>query len=70
MGKIRQLGTITKHLKGDRFEVALDDNPAHKVLATPSGKIRIRRIALNAGDSVSVELSPYDLEKGRIVWRH
>ena len=67
--RIHQLGTITKALKGHKFEVALEDNETHKVIVVPSGKMRIKRIALYQGDSVNIELSPYDLQRGRIIWR-
>ena len=70
MPRIQQLGTISKSLKGHLFEVALDDMPEHKVIAVVSGKMRIGHITLNTGDSVDVELSPYDLERGRIIWRN
>ena len=67
---IRQLGWVTQSLKGHLFEVTLDDNPQHRVFAHLSGKMRIKRIVLIVGDKVDVELSPYDLSRGRIVWRH
>ena len=67
---IRQRGTITQFLKGHFFEIMLEDHPEHKVFAHLSGKMRIEQITLTVGDEVSVELSPYDLTRGRIVWRH
>ena len=68
--RIRQRGFITKSLRGGQFEVALQDMPEHTVLTTPCGKMRKRSITLSVGDDVTVELSPYDLTRGRIVWRH
>ena len=67
--RIHQLGTITKVFKGHKFEVSLEDNETHKVITVPSGKMRIKRISLYQGDSVNIELSPYDLSRGRIIWR-
>ena len=67
--RIHQLATITKVLKGHKFEVFLKVNETHKVIVVPSGKMRIKRIALYQGDSVNIELSPYDLRRGRIIWR-
>ena len=67
--RIHQLATITKVLKGHKFEAFLKVNETHKVIVVPSGKMRIKRIALYQGDSVNIELSPYDLRRGRIIWR-
>jgi translation initiation factor IF-1 len=67
--RIHHLGTITKVLKGHKFEVSLDGNEAHTVIAVPCGKMRIKSITLIVGDAVNLELSKYDLEKGRIIWR-
>ncbi len=49
------------------FQVELDNG--HQVLAHISGKLRMNYIRILPGDKVTVELSPYDLAKGRIVWR-
>ena len=68
--KIRQRGIITETLIGGRFQVALQEIPDHTVLTRPSGKMRKRKIALCLGDDVTVEMSPYDLEQGRIIYRH
>ena len=68
--KIRQRGIITEAIRGGRFQVALQEIPTHKVLTRPSGKMRKRKIALCLGDDVTVEMSPYDLERGRIIYRH
>jgi translation initiation factor IF-1 len=49
------------------FRVELDNK--HMVLATVCGKMRKRFIRLNVGDRVRLEMSPYDLDRGRITWR-
>ena len=49
------------------FEVTLQNG--HKILATISGKLRMNFIRILPGDKVTVELSPYDLTRGRITWR-
>ncbi len=64
--KIRVLGRVTEKLPNTRFKVVLENG--HEVLAHLSGKMRVRYIRIMAGDKVAVELSPYDLSKGRIVW--
>lgn len=68
--RIRQRGTVTKYLKGHKFEIALQDIPEHKVIAYLCGKMVRARMTLTLGDEVSIELSPYDLTRGRITWRH
>jgi translation initiation factor IF-1 len=60
-------GTITAVLPGTMFHVELDNR--HQVLAHISGKMRKRWIRLTLGDRVKMEMSPYDLEKARIVFR-
>ena len=60
-------GVVTVVLPGTMFRVELDNK--HQVLATISGKMRKRFIRLTAGDRVKMEMSPYDLEKGRITYR-
>lgn len=60
-------GVITSVLPGTMFRVALPNK--HLVLATISGKMRKRFIRLSVGDRVKMEMSPYDLDKARIVWR-
>ena len=69
MDPITALGHITSDLKGDFYEVRLEDNPDHTVIAKSCGKMRKHRISVKTGDCVRVELSPYDLRRGRIVWR-
>lgn len=68
--KIPQRGIITQRIKGNKFEVSLQDTPEHKVIATLSGKMRKSRIQPILGDEVEIELSEYDLHAGRIIWRH
>lgn len=65
---IRALGTVTEKLPNAKFRVELENG--HEVLAHVSGKIRMRFIRIMAGDKVTVELSPYDLTRGRITWLH
>ena len=68
--RIQQRAIITKVLKGRFYNVELQDTPSHKALVVICGRMRVRRISLEPGDEVSVELSPYDLSRGRITWRH
>ena len=60
-------GTIEEALPNAMFKVALENN--HKVLAHVSGKIRMNFIRILPGDKVKLELSPYDLSRGRITFR-
>jgi translation initiation factor IF-1 len=61
-------GTIKVVLPGTMFRVALDVNQ-HEVLAHISGKMRKHFVRLTVGDRVKLEMSPYDLSKGRITYR-
>ena len=61
-------GTVIEPLPNAMFRVELQNG--HKVLAHVSGKIRMNFIRILAGDRVMVELSPYDLTRGRIVYRY
>jgi len=61
-------GTVTQVLPGTMFRVAL--RTGHEVLAHISGKMRKHFIRINVGDRVNVEMSPYDLSKARITFRH
>jgi len=61
-------GVIIKQLPNSMFKVKLENG--REVLALPSGKIRINSIKMIEGDRVVVEFSPYDLTKGRIVYRY
>lgn len=65
--KIELEGTIVETLPGTQFRVELENK--HVVLAYPSGKMRKYYIRILLGDRVRVELSPYDLDRGRIVYR-
>lgn len=60
-------GEVTEALPNTMFKVVLDNG--HEVLAHMSGKMRRFRIRINPGDRVKVELSPYDLNRGRITYR-
>ena len=65
---IQMKGTVTEVLPDSRFRVTLDNG--HPLIAYSAGKMRRHNIRILAGDEVSLELSPYDLDKGRIVYRH
>jgi translation initiation factor IF-1 len=60
-------GTVTEALPNATFRVELANG--HKILAQISGKLRMNYIRIVPGDKVTVEMSPYDLTKGRITWR-
>ena len=60
-------GTVTEPLPNAMFRVELPND--HKVLATISGRIRLHYIRILPGDRVLIELSPYDLSRGRITYR-
>ena len=60
-------GTIVESLPNAMFRVELENG--HKVLAHISGKMRMHYIRILPGDKITVEMSPYDLTKGRIVYR-
>ncbi len=74
MGKevIEVQGTVMETLPNATFRVKLlDENqPDREILAHISGRMRINHIRILPGDKVTVELTPYDLTKGRIVFRH
>ena len=61
-------GTVVDVLPDGRFKVRLDNE--HEVLAYTAGRMKKNRIRTLAGDRVTVEMTPYDLEKGRITFRH
>lgn len=61
-------GTVIEPLPNAMFRVELENG--HKVLAHVSGKIRMNYIRILPGDKVTVELSPYDLTRGRITYRY
>ncbi|MEZ0536782.1 translation initiation factor IF-1 [Caldicellulosiruptoraceae bacterium PP1] len=60
-------GTVIESLPNAMFQVQLDNG--HKILAHISGKLRMNFIRILPGDRVVVQVSPYDLTRGRIVWR-
>lgn len=71
MGKqqpIKMDGVILETLPNASFKVELDNG--HKILAHISGKMRMHFIRILPGDKVTVELSPYDLSRGRITYRY
>lgn len=71
MGKreaIRLEATVVESLPNAMFRVELENG--HKVLAHVSGKMRMHYIRILPGDKVTIEMSPYDLNRGRIVLRH
>jgi len=60
-------GTVIEVLQNTTFKVSLQNN--HIILAHISVKLRMNNIRILPGDKVTLELSPYDLSKGRIIWR-
>ena len=60
-------GTVVEKLPNAFFKVELENG--HQILATISGKLRMNFIRILPGDKVTIEMSPYDLTKGRIIWR-
>lgn len=66
-GVIEIEGTVIEALPNANFQVELANG--HKILAHVSGKLRMNYIRIVPGDKVTVEMSPYDLSKGRITWR-
>jgi translation initiation factor IF-1 len=65
---IKQDGTITEALSNAMFRVELESG--HEIVATISGKMRMNYIRILPGDKVKVEMSPYDLSRGRITYRY
>ena len=70
--KVEMEGEVVEALPNAMFRVQLDDAPegTEPVLGHVAGKMRRFRIRINPGDRVRVELSPYDLTRARIVYRH
>jgi translation initiation factor IF-1 len=66
--KLQAEGTVIEALPGTQFIVELENK--HQILAYLSGKMRKYYIRVLLGDRVTVEMSPYDLERGRIIYRH
>ena len=67
-GAIEQDGTIVEALSNAMFRVELENG--HQITAHLSGKMRLHYIRILPGDKVKVDMSPYDLSKGRIVFRY
>ena len=67
-GVIEFEGVVSELLPNAMFRVTLEND--HQILAHTSGKMRKNRIRVLAGDEVNVEMTPYDLTKGRITFRH
>ena len=65
---IEMEGLVTELLPDTRFRVQLDNG--HQIIAYTAGKMRKNRIKTLAGDRVTVEMSPYDIDKGRVIFRH
>jgi translation initiation factor IF-1 len=65
---LKQDGTIVEALSNAMFRVRLEND--HLITATISGKMRMNYIRILPGDKVSVEMSPYDLTRGRITYRY
>ena len=65
---IEQDGTINEALSNAMFRVELENG--HQIIAHISGKMRMHYIKILPGDKVKVEMSPYDLTKGRIIYRY
>lgn len=66
-GFIEINGVVTELLPAATFKVKLDNG--HEILTHLSGKMRMNKIKILPGDSVKIEMSPYDLNKGRIIYR-
>lgn len=66
------MGVVTEALPNATFRVKLMDEkyPNHEILAHISGRMRVNHIRILPGDKVTIELTPYDLTKGRIIFRH
>ena len=67
-GLIKQDGTISEALSNAMFRVKLENE--HEIIAHISGKMRMHYIRILPGDKVTVEMSPYDLTRGRIIYRY
>ena len=65
--ELRRTGEVLEALPSLKFRVKLDDGS--EILAYVAGKLRIHRIRILPGDQVTVEMSPYDTKRGRIVYR-
>ena len=67
-GLIKQDGIVEEALSNATFRVRLEND--HQIVATISGKMRMNYIRILPGDKVAVEMSPYDLTRGRITYRY
>jgi translation initiation factor IF-1 len=67
---IEVTGTVIEKFPSGQFSVQLDQDTERLILAHLAGKLRRNRIRVLAGDKVTIEMSPYDLTKGRITFRH
>ncbi len=65
---IELVGTVLRVLPATMYKIKLENG--HEILGHISGKMRKHFIRITAGDKVTVEISPYDLTKGRIIYRH
>ncbi len=61
-------GVVEEVLPNSQYRVVLENG--HKVLAYAAGKLKFRHIRILTGDSVLLHLSPYDLNRGRVIWRN
>lgn len=66
--EIEVTGNVEEVLPNSQYRVILENG--HKVLAYAAGKLKFRKIRILTGDSVILYLSPYDLSRGRIIWRN
>lgn len=67
-GFIEMQGEVTEMLPNAMFRVTLDSG--HEILGILAGKMRMHKIKVLPGDRITVEMTPYDLTKGRIIYRH
>ena len=67
--RIYQRAIVEQVFKGATFRCHLQDNENHEINAHLCGNMRRHRIGICVGDEVTVELSPYDLRRGRVIWR-
>jgi len=67
-GFLELVGTVSEMLPNASFRVNLENG--HEILAHLAGRMRMNKISVLPGDKVTVEITPYDLTKGRIIYRH
>ncbi|HSI29595.1 MAG: translation initiation factor IF-1 [Methylophilus sp.] len=65
---IEMQGAVTEILPDARYRVKLENG--HELIAYTGGKMRKHKIRILAGDKITIEMSPYDMDKGRIIFRH